>query len=101
MFDVVGLWLLYGTGEHCAVFYKACGSLLSLACVRTHEPIFDTVGRESIILPLESVRCRGRVRIHGWMLRDGKWCYEAERGSISRRPYGLSRGKARHLASLI
>ena len=35
MFDVVGLWLLYGTGEHSVVFCKASGSLLSLTGVRT------------------------------------------------------------------
>ena len=44
MFDVVGLWLLYGTGEHRAVSHKACGSFLSLACVRAHESDFDRTG---------------------------------------------------------
>ena len=43
MFYVVGLWLLYGTGEH-RVFDKACGSLLGLAWARAYESVFDTTG---------------------------------------------------------
>jgi len=84
MWTVVGLWLLYGTGEHSSAWTMRGPVSRSL------------IRREFVILPLqvESVGCRGRVRTHRWMLR-------AERGSISRLPHGLPREKVHHLASLI
>ena len=53
MFDVVGLWLLYGMGEHPVVF---SGWLVSRSLLSCHE----------------KVRCRGRVRTHATGDREKK-----------------------------